>query len=108
MMNTSDIKQRFTHIEKSVMQAEQACKSVAGVPKDLKDSIHKLGTETDLAKQVLQSQDETRIRKCVDQLEMVGDQARDACQRAANLDDSLKNAVMQVHRELSDLKLQLH
>lgn len=108
MLNASDIKQRFNHIEKSVTQAEQACKSGVGVPKDLKDSIHKLGTETDRAKQVLQSQDETRIRKCVDQLEMVGDQARDACQRAENLDDSLKNAVMQVHRELSDLKHQLH
>jgi len=62
MLNTSDIKQRFNHIEQSVTQAEQACKSGAGVPKDLRDTIHKLGTETDRAKQVLQTQDEKRIR----------------------------------------------
>jgi hypothetical protein len=108
MLNTSDIKQRFNHIEQSVTQAEQACKSDAGVPKDLRDTIHKLGTETDRAKQVLQTQDEKRIRKCIDELEMVGDQARDACQRAGNVDDALKNTVMQVHRELSDLKHQMH
>ena len=108
MLSNRDIKQRFEHIEKSVTLAEQACKLGVRVPKDLEDSIHKLGTETDRAKQVLQSQDEKRIRKCIDELELVGDQVRDACQRAGNVDDSLKNTVLQVHRELSDLKQQLH
>ncbi|MFC3107119.1 hypothetical protein ACFQAT_20955 [Undibacterium arcticum] len=108
MLNTSDIKQRFNHIEQSIMQAEKACQAGAGVPKDLKDSIHKLSTETDRAKPVFQSQDEKQIRKCVDQLEMYGDQARDACQRAGKLDDALKSSVMQVHSELSELKHQLH
>ncbi|MFD2273427.1 hypothetical protein ACFS07_26650 [Undibacterium arcticum] len=53
------------------------------MPKDLKDSIHKLSTETDRAKPVFFSRRmKKQIRKCVDQLEMYGDQARDACQRA--------------------------
>ena len=52
--------------------------------------------------------DEDTVRRCVDDLEQPGDRAKDACQRADNVDDKLKSAVMQAHLELSDSKHQLH
>jgi hypothetical protein len=56
----------------------------------------------------MQSQDQQQIIQCVDQLEQLGDRARDACQQSQSVDGQLKQAVMQAHDELSDLKRQLH
>jgi hypothetical protein len=57
---------------------------------------------------MIQSQDENQIRQCVDELEQLGDRAKDACEQSNSVDGNLRNAVMQAHRELSELKHQLH
>lgn len=108
MMQANEIRQRFDHIEQTIHQAAQVCQSAQSVPMDLKDSIQQLDQRSTQAKQVMQSQDENKIRQCVDELEELGDRAKDACERASNLDGQLKTAVMQAHRELSDLKHQIH
>lgn len=109
MMQASEIQQRFSRIEQTVHQAAQACESATGVPMDLKDSIQQLEQKTQQARPMMQQpDDEQRVRQCVDDLEQLGDRARDACQQAGRVDDNLKNVVMQAHRELSDLKHQLH
>jgi hypothetical protein len=56
----------------------------------------------------MQSQDQQQIVQCIDNLEQLGDRARDACQQAQNVNGQLRQAVMQVHSELSNLKHQLH
>jgi len=56
----------------------------------------------------MESQDEERIRQCVDQLEELSDEAEKAAERANNVDDQVKDAIMQAHSELSSLKQQLH
>ncbi|MGB6055230.1 MAG: hypothetical protein WBG17_08320 [Burkholderiaceae bacterium] len=109
MMQTNEIRQRFDHIEQSVRQAAQACASSSNVPQDLKQCITQLDQQTSQAEQVMQSQDEGRIRQCVDQLEELGDRAKMACQNSSGgIDDNLKKAVIQAHSELSTLKHQLH
>lgn len=109
MMQTSEIKQRFDHIERSVHEAAQACASSSNIPQDLKQCITQLDQKTTQAEQVMQSQDENRIRECVDQLEELGDRAKMACQKSGDgINSELKNAVMQAHSELSTLKHQLH
>lgn len=109
MMQMNEVQQRFSHVDQTVHQAAQACQHATNVPMDLKDSIQKLEEQTERARQVIQAQDENQVRQCIDQLEDLGDQARDACERSGNtIDDSIKTAVMQAHRELSDLKHQLH
>ena len=109
MMQTNEIRQRFDHIERSIHQAAQACASDSSVPKDLKQCVTQLDQESSKAKQVMQSQDESRIRQCVDQMEELGDRAKMACQKSGNnVNDELKSAVMQAHSELSSLKQQLH
>lgn len=109
MMQFNEIQQRFSHIEQTIHQAAEACESATGVPMDLKDSIQQLEQRSGQAKSILQqAKDEESIRQCVNDLEQLGDKARDACQQAPRVDEGLKNVVMQAHRELSDLKHQLH
>lgn len=108
MMQTNEITQRFSQVENTIHQAAQRCQSASSVPTDLKDCIQQLDQKTTQARQTMQSQDQNRIRQCVDDLEQLGDRAKDACEHASNLDGELKNAVMQAHSELSNLKHQLH
>ncbi|WP_019140629.1 hypothetical protein [Noviherbaspirillum massiliense] len=108
MLSPNEVQQRFSHVENTIHQAAQACQSASGVPMDLKDCIQQLDQKTTQAKSMMQSQDENQIRQCVDDLEQLGDRAKDACERAGNVQNDLKTAVMQAHRELSDLKHQLH
>jgi len=107
-MEPNEVQQRFSHIESTIHHAAQCCLSAQTVPMDLKDSIQQLDQKALHARNILQSQDENQIRDCVDELEELGDRAKDACEAStADLDDQLKSAVMQAHRELSDLKHQL-
>lgn len=108
MMQANEIKQRIGHIERSIHQAAQACASDSSVPQDLKKCVDQMDQQSLQAEQIMQSHDETRIRRYVDQLEELGDRARTACQTAGKVNNQLKSAVMQAHSELSTLKHQLH
>jgi hypothetical protein len=71
--------------------------------------VQQLDQKATQARQTIQqSQDQNQIVQCVDDLEQMGDRARDACEQAGNVDGELKTAVMQAHQELSNLKHQLH
>ncbi|QAU36018.1 hypothetical protein EKL02_07740 [Janthinobacterium sp. 17J80-10] len=108
MMQASEIQQRFNRIEQTVDQASQACSNSPGIPSDLKQCITELNQQTSQARQVLQSQDESQIIACVDDLEELGDRAKFACEQSSGINQNLRDAVMQAHQELSDLKHQLH
>jgi hypothetical protein len=110
MLQMNEIQQRFNHVEQTIHQAARACQSSTRLPMDLKDCIQKLEDESQHARQMIQQgRDENQVRQCIDDLEQLGDRAKDACEHStAAIDDSVKTAVMQAHRELSDLKHQLH
>ncbi len=109
MMSANELQQRFSQVENTVHQAAQRCQSAQSVPTDLKDSMQQLDQKTSQARDTIQSQDENQIRQCIDDLEQLGDRARDACEQSSgSFDGELKDAVMQAHRELSELKHQLH
>jgi hypothetical protein len=108
-MQANEIRQRLQHIEETIHHASQACQNAILLPMDLKDSIQLLDERSEQAMHFMQqTQDENRIRQCIDDLEELGDKAKGACERAPSVDDEVRNAVMQAHRELSDLKHQLH
>ena len=108
MMQVNEIQRHFSNIERSVDQVTQACRSERNIPQDLQECVQQLDRQTEQARQVLQSQDESRIRQCIDNLEQISDRAEHAIERANDLDDGVKRAVMQAHSELSSLKHQLH
>jgi hypothetical protein len=108
MMQPKEIQQRFNQVEQTIHHAAQVCQNATTVPMDLKDCIQQMDQQSSQARQMMQqAQDEQSMRQCVDQLEELGDRARDACERAGNVDNELRSAVMQAHRELSDLKHQM-
>lgn len=109
MMQAEEVRQRFTQIQQTIQQASQACqKAGSGIPMDLKDSIQQLDQQSSKAKQQLQTQDQQSIIQCVDELEELGDKAKAACEKGGNVDQQVKQAVLQAHQELSQLKHQLH
>ncbi len=109
MMQANEIRQRFSHVEQTIHHVAELCQAAVTVPMDLKDCIQQLDQRSMQAQEILQqSMDENRIRQYVDDLEQLGDRTRDACQEADAVNPELKDAVMRAHRELSDLKRQMH
>ena len=108
MLQANEIQQRFSRIEQAIGQASQACQSASNAPPQLKDCIDRLDRQSSAARQVLQSSDQQRIVQCVDDLEMIGDEAKRVCRIQGQVEPRLQEAVTRVHDELSDLKHQLH
>src|SRR5437879_4465696 len=108
MLQATEIQKRFTHRQQTVSEASRTCHADAMIPRDLMNCVDELDKECKSAKNLMSSQDEDRIRQCVDDLERIGDRAERACQQAGGLDASIKDAVTSMHSELSDLKRQLH
>jgi acyl carrier protein phosphodiesterase len=107
MLQANEIQQRFTQIQQTIQQAEQACRS-GDAPEDLKNCIEQMARESQQASQVMQSQDQQRMVECVDNLESMGDEAKRLSRSAAQMSPQLESAVTKVHSELSNLKHQLH
>lgn len=107
-MQISEIQRRFSNVQRAVDHASQACRGQQGVPQDLRDCLQQLDQRTSQAQQIFQSQDENQIVQCVDELEQISDRAERAMQNAGSVDDDLRNAIDEAHRELSNLKHQLH
>jgi hypothetical protein len=108
MLQSTEIQQRFSRIEQAIGQAAQTCINEATAPQQLKECIQRLDRQSSMAKEVMQSQDEHRIRQCVDDLEMLGDEAKRACKADGQVTPQLKEAVTKVHDALSKLKHELH
>ncbi len=107
MLQAREIQQRFSHIQQTIQEAQQACKS-GDAPDDLKNCIDKMQRESQQASQVMQSNDQQRMVECVDNLESMGDEAKRISRSASTMSPHLESAVTKVHAELSNLKHQLH
>lgn len=107
MLQANEIQQRFRSVEQAIGQAAQACSAERDVPSELRDCIQRLDRQSDLAREVLQSRDEPRIRKLIDDLEHLGDRAKRVCTSVARLTPQMKSAVLHLHDELSELKHQV-
>jgi DNA-directed RNA polymerase specialized sigma subunit len=108
MMQASEVERRFTSIKQAIGQASQTLKAESGAPPQLKDCIEKLDRESGKVQQAIQSHDESRIRQCVDELESIGDEAKQVCRNQAAVTPQVAQAITNVHDQLSDLKHQLH
>jgi hypothetical protein len=108
MLQTNEIQRRFSSVEQAIGQAAQACSAERDVPSELRDCLQRLDRQSDLVKEVIQSKDELRIRKMVDDLEQLGDRAKRVCSSGAKLTPQMRSAVLHMHEELSELKHQVH
>ena len=104
-MEVKQIKQELSQVELIIGRALQALKNDDGAPRDLKESVKELDGHVRKAKQ---SQDQKVLAQCVYEMEAASDRARDACDRAGNLDAQTRSVVLEAHKQLSSLKHQLH
>ena len=106
-MDTQDIRQCIARVEECADQAKNLIQA-GNVPQDLRQVVETLHQQARDAKKGSGVQDdENGLRQRVLQLEQTADQARDACQRAGNVDPQLQQAILRAHDELSKLKKQM-
>jgi chromosome segregation ATPase len=108
MLQANEIKQRFSHLQQTIGEAEQACKQSSDAPMEVRNCIEKLSREYKQARDVMQSNDQQRIVDCVDSLEAMGDEAKRVSRSLSHMPAHLEACVTKVHAELSDFKHKLH
>jgi hypothetical protein len=108
MLQANEIQRRFISVERAIGEAAQACSAEPGLPSELRDCIQRLDKQSDLVKEVIQSRDELRIRKVIDDLELLGDRAKRVCSSGLPLTAQMKSAVNHMHSQLSELKHDVH
>jgi hypothetical protein len=108
MLQANEIQQRFTHIQQTIKEAEQVCRSEQDAPNEIRDCIQKLAQESRQAQSVIQSNDQQRVVQAVDDLESLSDEAKRVSRSLPSIPAQLESAVSRVHAELSQLKHQLH
>lgn len=108
MLQIKDIEQKFIPIDQAIVSTSKACSNVSEASPQLIDSISKLSKQSTMLKQVLQSNDEMKIRRTVDELELLGGEVEKACSKDSRATSTIRDAVVKVHRDLTDLKRQLH
>jgi len=107
MLQRTDIQKRFSHVQQVVNQAQEALRNEGSVPSEIRDCMQKLADETDRAQSVMQSNDESTMIQCIDDLEAIGDEAKRVC-TSTRPSPQVQSVVVRVHDELSNLKHQLH
>lgn len=108
MLQPADIKQRFSHVQQVIHQAEEVVRNDQSVPSEIRDCIQKIAHESDATeKVVMNSNDQSDIVHRIDDLEQLSDEAKRIC-RTAQPSPQVQSVVMRVHDELSNLKHQLH
>ncbi|HZX32217.1 MAG TPA: hypothetical protein VFF03_12765 [Rhodocyclaceae bacterium] len=109
-MQINEIKQRFGQFEHSVEDAVQLCQQDTHASQQLADAVRDLDREVHQAHDLVcgAQQESAEITSCIDRLEDMGDDVKRACQSASDLDRKTQDAMMSVHRQISDLKHQMH
>jgi len=105
MLQANEIQQRFTHIQQTIGEAQQA---LADAPNEIRDCIEKLSRESKQATDIIKSADQQRVVECVDNLESISDDAKRISRSLPTMPAHLEAAVTRVHAELSELKHKLH
>jgi hypothetical protein len=85
------------------------CQQDGAAPQELKDCMRSLDSQRLQAHDIVdQGRDEARIRECIDAMEQTSDRAKRACEKAGGVTPQLRDAVLQTHAKLSQLKHQIH
>lgn len=107
-MQANQVKSEFPSIKRSVGEASQLCQTTGDVPESVRDVLSQLSRQTDEASNFLESEkNDEKILQCIDELEELGDQAKNAC-RTSQVNEQVAQAVIKAHDAISDLQRRLH
>ena len=105
-MEVSQIKQELTQVDQSIQRWARAIQNDQSAPQELKDCVQTLEQQS---KKARNANDEEDLTQCVEDMEAASDRAKAACEKSGKqLQPQLKDAVLQTHQKLSNLKHQLH
>jgi predicted translin family RNA/ssDNA-binding protein len=108
MLQPNEIQQKFSHLQQTLGEAEQACKQSQDAPSEVCNVIEKLVRESREAEKIVQSNDTSRITEAVDNLEAMGDEAKRISRSLPQMPAHVEAVVTRVHAELSEFKHKLH
>lgn len=108
MLHAHEIEQRYNHLQQTIGEAEEACNASQDTPPEMRECIKLISREVEHARDVMLSNDKTRIVECVDTLEDMGDEAKRISRSLPQMPAHVEAVVTRVHAELSDFKHKLH
>lgn len=107
-MQANQVKSEFPSVKQSVVQAAQLCQTASDVPDNVRGVLEQLNRQTNEASRFLEREtNEEKILQCIDELEELGDQAKNAC-RSAQVDQQVADAIVKAHDAISQLQRRLH
>lgn len=107
-MQANQVKSEFPSVKQSVVQATQLCQTASDVPENVRGALDQLNRQTDEASRFLEQEtNDEKILQCIDELEELGDQAKNAC-RSSPVDQQVAEAIMKAHDAISQLQRRLH
>ncbi len=107
-MQASQVKSEFPSVKQSVMQAAQLCQASSDVPDNVRGALEQLNRQTNETSALLEQEtNEQKILQCIDELEELGDQAKNAC-RSSQVNQQVADAIGKAHDTISDLQRRLH
>jgi hypothetical protein len=107
-MQANQVKSEFPSIKRSVGEAAQLCQTTGDVPENVRTALSQLNRQTDEASNFLEREtNDEKILQCIDELEELGDQAKNAC-RSSQVSEQVADAVIKAHDAISDLQRRLH
>ena len=108
-MEIRQIRQQLTQVDLIIHRATLALRDDKAAPQELKDWLQKLDDQSQQAQQkVGETQDELALMRFIADMEETSDRVKEACETARDLSAQAKSAVQLAHRQVSNLKYQLH
>lgn len=104
MLHTNDIQHRFYFVERAVRLAAQAGSAEPKLPKELRDCLERLDKYADNAREILQTSDELRIRRLIQDMDVLAERAKRICDYIPTLSAQIKGAVTHLHSQMRELK----
>ncbi len=107
-MQVNQVKSEFPSIKRTVDQAAQLCQTSNDVPDNVRGALEQLNRQTNQTSDILQQEtNNQKILQCIDELEELGDQAKNAC-RSSQVNEQVAQAVTKAHDAISELQRRLH
>jgi hypothetical protein len=108
MLQHTEVKQRFTRIERDIEEAARSCSADKKLPQKFRECVMEWKQHAEKAKSIFESHDDNQMILCVDDLEKIGERAEAALEHIVNPDTKIKSSIMRANTELIDLMKQLH
>lgn len=104
----AELQQRLGFIDRTIVHARRACRSDDNIPQELRTCLERLGYSASQIRTALLDLDERQVRRHLDELVRVSDEAQECIRPADGMNYDLRSAVILAHIELSALRSQLN